>query len=124
MTAVLAVNDVERSARFYGDAFGFDVAPFPQHPPYQCALLTRGGAELMLRAAVSPEAVRPAPGWAIYVRLSGGRIRELFDHLAESCEIVRTLQRMPYDVWSSRSRIPTATSSSSASGSPTRERSR
>ena len=97
VTAVLAVTDVERSARFYSDAFGFDVAPFPQHPPYQFALLTRGGAELMLRAAVSPEEVRPAPGWAIYVRLSGGHIRDLFERLAESHEIVRALQRMPYD---------------------------
>lgn len=97
VTAVLAVGDVERSARFYSDAFGFDVSPFPQHPPYQFALLTRSGAELMLRATVSPEEVRPTPGWALYVRLSGGRIRELFERLAESHEIVRALQRMPYD---------------------------
>jgi len=97
VTAVLAVADVERAARFYSDAFGFDVAPFPQHPPYQFALLTRGGAELMLRATVTPDDVRPAAGWALYVRLSGGRIGELFERLAESHEIVRALQRMPYD---------------------------
>lgn len=97
VTAVLAVADVERAARFYSEAFGFDVAPFPQHPPYQFALLTRGGAELMLRATVSPEEVRPTAGWALYVRLSGGHIRELFERLAESHEIVRPLQRMPYD---------------------------
>lgn len=96
VTAVLAVADVERASRWYGDAFGFDVAPFPQRPPYQFALLSRGGAELMLRAAASPDAVRPAPGWALYVRLSGGRIRELYATLSESCAIVRPLQRMPY----------------------------
>ncbi len=96
VTAVLAVADVETSARWYGDAFGFDVAPFPQRPPYQFALLSRGGAELMLRAAAAPGAVRPAPGWALYVRLSGGRIRELYTSLSERCEIVRPLQRMPY----------------------------
>jgi uncharacterized glyoxalase superfamily protein PhnB len=96
VTAVLAVTDVERSAQWYVDAFGFDVAPFPQRPPYQFALLSRGGAELMVRAAGDPESVRPAPGWALYVRLSGGRIRELYTSLAEQCEIVRPLQRMPY----------------------------
>lgn len=96
VTAVLAVADVERSASWYGDAFGFDVAPFPQRPPYQFALLSRGGAELMVRAAADPESVRPAPGWALYVRLSGGRIRELYASLAEQCDIVRPLQRMPY----------------------------
>lgn len=96
VTAVLAVADVDRTARWYGDAFGFDVAPFPQHPPYQFALLSRGGAELMVRAAADPDAVRPAPGWALYVRLSGGRIRELYASLSEHCEIARPLQRMPY----------------------------
>jgi len=96
VTAVLAVADVERSARWYGEAFGFDVAPFPQHPPYQFALLSRGGAELMVRAAADPEAIHPAPGWALYVRLSGGRIRELYSSLSEHCAIVRPLQRMPY----------------------------
>jgi len=96
VTAVLAVLDVERAAQWYGHAFGFDVAPFPQHPPYQFALLSRGGAELMLRAAPGADAVRPAPGWALYVRLSGGRIRELYANLSASCEIVRPLQRMPY----------------------------
>jgi catechol 2,3-dioxygenase-like lactoylglutathione lyase family enzyme len=96
VTAVLAVADVEQSARWYGDAFGFDVAPFPQRPPYQFALLSRGGAEMMLRAAPDPATIAPTPGWALYVRLSGGRIRELYASLSESCEIVRPLQRMPY----------------------------
>ncbi len=96
VTAVLAVADVERAARWYADTFGFDVAPFPQRPPYQFALLSRGGAELMVRAAPGTDPVRPPPGWALYVRLSGGRIRELFDSLSERCEIVRPLQRMPY----------------------------
>jgi uncharacterized glyoxalase superfamily protein PhnB len=96
VTAVLAVVDVERSARWYADAFGFDVAPFPQRPPYQFALLSRGGAELMVRAATDPESIGPAPGWALYVRLSGGHIRELYASLAEQCAIVRPLQRMPY----------------------------
>jgi uncharacterized glyoxalase superfamily protein PhnB len=95
-TAVLGVADVERASRWYADAFGFDVAPFPQHPPYRFALLSRGGAELMLRAAPTPVTARPSQGWALYVRLSGGRIRELYASLSESCEIVRTLQRMPY----------------------------
>jgi uncharacterized glyoxalase superfamily protein PhnB len=96
VTAVLAVADVERAAKWYGDAFGFDVAPFPQRPPYQFALLSRGGAEMMLRASPEPDTVRPTPGWALYVRLWGGQIRELYTSLSESCEIARPLQRMPY----------------------------
>ena len=96
VTAVLAVADVERSVKWYADAFGFDAAPFPQRPPYQFALLSRGGAELMLRAAARPEDVHPTAGWALYVRLSGGQIRQLYAQLAEAHEIVRPLQRMPY----------------------------
>lgn len=97
VTAVLAVSDVERSATWYGEAFGFDVAPFPQRPPYQFALLSRGGAELMLRAAPDADAIHPAPGWALFVRLSGGRIHELYGELAAHCAIVRPLERMPYE---------------------------
>lgn len=96
VTAVLAVADVQRSATFYANSFGFDVAPFPQHPPYQFALLSRGGAELMVRAAPDPSVARATDGWALYVRLSGGRIRELHAKLAASCEVVRPLRRMPY----------------------------
>ncbi len=96
VTAVLAVADVERSARWYTQAFGFVAAPFPQRPPYQFALMSRGGAELMLRAAGRPEDVRPSSGSALYVRLSGGRIRDLYATLSASCDVVRPLQRMPY----------------------------
>jgi uncharacterized glyoxalase superfamily protein PhnB len=96
VTAVLAVADVQRAAQFYANAFGFDVAPFPQHPPYQFALLSRGGAELMVRAAADPSTLRPSAGWALYVRLSGGRIRELHARLSATCHISRPLQRMPY----------------------------
>jgi len=96
VTAVLAVTDVAKTAAWYGATFGFDVAPFPQREPYQFALLSRGGAELMLRAATTPQQVQASPGWSLYVRLSGGRIRELFTQLSTDCEIVRPLQRMPY----------------------------
>jgi len=96
VTAVLVVVDVQRAARWYAEAFGFDVAPFPEQPPYRFALLSRGGAELMLRAAERPDDVRPVPGWTLYIRLAGGRIRELFATLAQSGDVVRPLRRMPY----------------------------
>ena len=96
VTAVLAVADVETSARWYTDVFGFDVAPFPERPPYRFALLSRAGAELMLRAAADPASIRPPEGWALYVRLAGGRIRDLHATLAERGEVLRPLQRMPH----------------------------
>ena len=96
VTAVLTVTDVAESARWYTAAFGFDVSPFPERSPYQFALLSRGHAELMLRAAARAADVAPPAGWSLYVRLPGGQIDGLYAALAGQEDVVRPLERMPY----------------------------
>jgi uncharacterized glyoxalase superfamily protein PhnB len=94
--AVLNVSSVERAVAWYASTFGFDATPVPERPPYQLALLSRGGAELMLRAAADPATISPPPGWSLCVRLAGGRIRELHADLAARGDHVSGLREMPY----------------------------
>lgn len=92
--AVVAVRSVEQSVAWYARVFGFDATPYPERPPYRLALWSRGGAELMLRQASA--VVEPPDGWSVYIRLAGGRIRDLHAELHASREAVSPLQRMPY----------------------------
>lgn len=92
--AVLHVASVEQSIGWYARVFGFDAAPYPTRPPYALALLTRGGAELMVRQ--SHGTVTPPEGWALCIRLSGGGIAALHAELRERDERVSPLRRMPY----------------------------
>lgn len=93
--AVLAVTSVDASIAWYARVFGFDATPYPERPPYRLALLSRGGAELMLRQATGP--VEAPAGWSLYVRLAGGRIRDLHAELASAAaDGVSPLRRMPY----------------------------
>ncbi len=91
--AVLAVRSVAASVEWYARVFGFDATPYPERPPYRLALLSRGGAELMLRQATSP--VAPPDGWSVYIRLAGGRIRDLHADLRDGSDEVSPLRRMP-----------------------------
>lgn len=92
--AVLGVSSVEQSIAWYARVFGFDATPYPERPPYRMALLSRGGAELMLRQGAGP--VDPPAGWALCIRLAGGRIRTLYEDLRASSDVVSPLRRMPY----------------------------
>jgi uncharacterized glyoxalase superfamily protein PhnB len=92
--AVLAVSSVEASIDWYARVFGFDATPYPERPPYTMALLSKGGAEVMLRQASA--AVTPPAGWALRIRLAGGSIRALHDGLRASADMVTPLRRMPY----------------------------
>lgn len=48
-TPLLRVADVAKSAAGYRDNLGFEIDPFPDHPPHVFAILNRGAAEIMLR---------------------------------------------------------------------------
>lgn len=93
---VLAVASVERAIGWYASAFGFDATPFPDQPPYRFALLSRGGAELMLREAPDGQDVAAPAGWSVCVRLSGGHIRELHADLSARGDTTTPLRRMAY----------------------------
>lgn len=92
--AVLPVSSVEHAIAWYARVFGFDATPYPERPPYRMALLSKGGAELLVRQASGP--VAPSADWALCIRLAGGQIRTLHEDLRAASEIVSPLRRMPY----------------------------
>lgn len=95
-TPVLRVTDVAKSMAFYRDALGFVGDPFPDKPPYEFAILCHGQTEIMLRR-VAPSGKASCPhDWDIYIRLDGGKIRELFASLTAQGIVTRRLERMFY----------------------------
>ena len=94
---VLRVADVARSVAWYGATLGLVGDPFPSEPPYQFAILRQGSAEVMLRQGNHPARAKPAPyDWDVYLRLEGGRFRELFAQLSVRGVVTRRLERMFY----------------------------
>lgn len=93
---LLRVADVARTVAWYRDVLGFDANTFPAQPPYDFAILFRDGTEIM--ASCDPEHPRPATaiGWDVYLRLAGGRIREVFADLSARGVVTRRLERMFY----------------------------
>ena len=94
---VLEVADVAASIQWYQKMLGFSADPFPDSPPYQFAILRHGQAELMLRRG-TPTVLpgRPPYQWNVYLRLDGGRIRQLCAELSRGGVVSRRLERMFY----------------------------
>lgn len=95
-TPVLRVKDVAQSIAFYRDALGFVGDPFPEQPPHEFAILRQGKTEIMLRCGDPSMPQRCPHDWDIYVRLEGGKIRELFAALSAKGSVTRRLERMFY----------------------------
>jgi len=94
---VLRVADVARAIQWYHDTLGFMGDPFPVAPPYAFAILRHEATELMLRRGSPPARATPRPyDWDVYLRLEGGRFRELFVQLNASGIVTRRLERMFY----------------------------
>jgi len=94
---VLEVTDVAASMAWYHEVLGFIADPFPQSPPFEFAILRHGGTEIMLRRE-TPR-LRPGPRpyrWDVYLRLAGGRLREVYAELSRRQLVTRRLERMFY----------------------------
>ena len=92
----LRVKDVGKTMEWYKTFLGLAPDPFPDKPPYEFAILWNGSAEIMLKRATDFGPKPNAPGWDVYIRIEGGKIRELFAALKPHVEVVRELQLMPY----------------------------
>lgn len=96
-TPVLRVADVGKSLAWYREMLAFDGAPFPEKPPYEFAILRHGECEIMLRKGAAWAIGDPCPHeWFVYLRLEGGKIRELFTLLSSKGIVSRRLERMFY----------------------------
>lgn len=93
---VFRVADVDRSMKWYAGVLGFGSDPFPANPPYEFAILTLGGAEIMLRKWTDYKRPEGAPGWDAYFRLEGGAIRAVYERFSKTPYVARRLERMPY----------------------------
>ena len=94
---VLEVADVSVSIKWYRKMLGFSADPFPESPPYQFAILRHGQTELMLRCGSSKALTGPRHyKWDVYLRLSGGQIRQRFAELTSRRVVSRRLERMFY----------------------------
>src|SRR6187431_1745175 len=80
---VLCVADVGRSVDWYKRVLGFEGDCFPDAPPHEFAIVTRGGAELMLQRVARGERAGPvnSNGWSVYLRLSGEGILQLLEQI-------------------------------------------
>jgi uncharacterized glyoxalase superfamily protein PhnB len=95
-TPVLRVADVGKSLDWYRENLGFTADPFPEKPPYEFCILRHGECEIMLRKGSAPTNPSCAQDWDVYIRLSGGRIRELYANLSTKPSLLRRLERMFY----------------------------
>lgn len=94
---VLEVADVAASIDWYGDMLGMNASPFPETPPYSFAILTRGHSEIMLQCGPPSAPRQPLPyRWNVYLRLSGQRLRDLYEQLTTKGVVTRRLERMFY----------------------------
>jgi catechol 2,3-dioxygenase-like lactoylglutathione lyase family enzyme len=95
---VLQVQDVARSIAWYTNVLGFSANPFPDHPPYSFAILRLDGVELMLQCQEddSSRHTSPRPGWAVYLRMKGGRLLELAEVVRNHTSILRGPERAFY----------------------------
>lgn len=96
---VLEVTDVAASMAWYREVLGFIADPFPQSPPFEFAILRHRGTEIMLRRGTPRLGPGPRPyRWDVYLRLTGGRLREVYAELSRRQLVTRRLERMVYGV--------------------------
>jgi catechol 2,3-dioxygenase-like lactoylglutathione lyase family enzyme len=99
---VLQVADVARSIAWYRSVLGFIADPFPEAPPHSFAILLRDNAEIMLQCArhdatdLTDAAAPPNSGWAVYLRLTGGRLLALAEAVRAHTPVLRGPERMLY----------------------------
>jgi len=62
----------------------------PDEPPHEFAIVTRGGAELMLQRVARGEKAGPvnSNGWSVYLRLSGEGILQLLEQIQRDTPVL------------------------------------
>jgi catechol 2,3-dioxygenase-like lactoylglutathione lyase family enzyme len=94
---VLQVADVSLSMRWYSDILGLEGWTFPKTPPFDFALLSRDGVELMFQKGPARKRTeRLNGGWAVYIHLQGGDLLELAAQIRKKITLLTEPTRMPY----------------------------
>jgi uncharacterized glyoxalase superfamily protein PhnB len=95
-TAVLRVENVERTIEWYKTHLGFESDPFPDKPPYEFAMIFNLLATLMVRRHAGYRRSPDWKSWDLYLNLSDESVREYHAKMKDAGLVVRDLQRMPY----------------------------
>ena len=91
------VHDVSLSMRWYSDVLGLEGWAFPKSPPYEFALLSRDGIELMFQRRAGRERTEALnSGWAVYIHLKSGDLLELAAQIKKKTKLLTEPTRMPY----------------------------
>jgi len=91
---VLVAHDVGATAEWYKTFLGFEVALFPEHPPFSFAILCRDSVEIMIRRCGKDGPPRLDGDWNVYVRTSG--VQELLNSLQNLLPITEPLRKAAY----------------------------
>lgn len=96
------VADVGATIRWYEDHLGFKGDPFPDSEPYVFGILFRDHVEIMLQQLEGYEkpdlySQRSGGIWDAYIRMDG--LREFYESARERVDVIRHLERMPYQQW-------------------------
>lgn len=103
ITANLMVEDVDKTIAYYRDLLGFELAMTePQEEPFQWAMMTNGGAELMFqsRASLAGEYEQlfgdiPLGGsFTLFIEVND--VRALFEKVKTHVEMVKELEETFY----------------------------
>ena len=94
---VLRVRDVMASIDWYHEHLGFLDDPFPELPPFECAILKLGRSEIMLQRG-EPFAENPPRNyrWHVYLRMESDSFRDLYSKYDAQAIVSRKLECMIY----------------------------
>lgn len=109
VAVVFSVSDISATIRWYEEQLGFTGDPFPFSEPYVFAILRRDDVEIMLQRIVGyekPDLYRARSGgvWDAYIRVEG--VKELFESVKDTAQIVQPLRKQPYGNWEFEVRDP------------------
>lgn len=109
IAVVFSVSDISATIRWYEEQLGFIGDPFPFSEPYVFAILHRDDVEIMLQRIVGykkPDLYKSRSGgvWDAYIRVEG--VKELFESVKDTAQIVQPLRKQPYGNWEFEVRDP------------------
>ncbi len=117
---VLQGHDVSLSMRWYSDVLGLEGWAFPKSPPYEFALLSRDGIELMFQRRAGRERTEALnSGWAVYIHLKSGDLLELAAQIKKKTKLL-TEQRGCHTGMSSFQSMPVTKSERAPMNPPKR----
>jgi catechol 2,3-dioxygenase-like lactoylglutathione lyase family enzyme len=88
---VLRVRDVAETVTWYARHLGFVADSFPEHAPYEFAILERDEVQILVRRSDDARRMDGHAGWDLYLWVDGADLGRLEAAMALTGRIVRPL---------------------------------